>query len=104
MTQPAPRRAPTHLAAVLFALLITFLWSTSWVLIKWGMNQSLPALTFAGLRYTLAWLSLSPLALFRSRQRAEFRTLPHDNLALTGLQMQLADIQFEWMESGTDIS
>ncbi len=77
MTQPAPRRAPTHLAAVLFALLITFLWSTSWVLIKWGMNQSLPALTFAGLRYTLAWLSLSPLVLFSSRQRAEFRTLPH---------------------------
>lgn len=35
------------------ALLVTLLWSSSWVLIKFGLD-SLPPLTFAGLRYTAA--------------------------------------------------
>jgi drug/metabolite transporter (DMT)-like permease len=48
----------SHLFAILQALLVTFLWSTSWVLIKIGLKASLPALTFAGLRYTLAFLCL----------------------------------------------
>ena len=43
--------------AILQALLVTFLWSTSWVLIKFGLDE-IPALTFAGLRYTLAFLIL----------------------------------------------
>jgi drug/metabolite transporter (DMT)-like permease len=51
-----------HLGAALQALLVTFLWSTSWVLIKIGLND-IPALTFAGLRYSLAFLCLLPLAL-----------------------------------------
>jgi drug/metabolite transporter (DMT)-like permease len=55
------KRAP-HLIAVLQALLVTVLWSTSWVLIKIGL-EDLPALTFAGLRYCLAFLVLLPLAL-----------------------------------------
>jgi len=42
-------------------LLVTFLWSTSWVLIKLGLKASLPAITFAGLRYSLAFLCLLPL-------------------------------------------
>ena len=46
------------------ALLVTFLWSTSWVLIKVGLDE-IPALTFAGLRYTLAFLLLLPFALRR---------------------------------------
>jgi drug/metabolite transporter (DMT)-like permease len=44
------------------ALLVTFLWSTSWVLIKTGLRD-MPALPFAGLRYSLAFLCLLPLAL-----------------------------------------
>ena len=48
-----------HTRAVLQALLVTFLWSTSWVLIKIGLGD-IPALTFAGLRYTLAFLFLLP--------------------------------------------
>lgn len=44
----------SHLRAVLQALFVTFLWSTSWVLIKIGLSD-IPALTFAGLRYTLAF-------------------------------------------------
>jgi drug/metabolite transporter (DMT)-like permease len=52
----------SHLGAVLQALLVTFLWSTSWVLIKIGLAD-IPAITFAGLRYSLAFLCLLPFAL-----------------------------------------
>jgi drug/metabolite transporter (DMT)-like permease len=50
-----------HVRAILQALLVTFLWSTSFVLVKIGL-QDIPALTFAGLRYALAFLCLLPLA------------------------------------------
>lgn len=62
-----------HLGAVLQALLVTFLCSSSWVLIKVGL-QDLPALTFAGLRYFLAFLILLPFAL-RPAHRTELRSL-----------------------------
>lgn len=55
-----------HLLAVLQATLVTFLWSTSWVLIKFGL-QDIPALTFAGLRYGLAFALLLPFALRAER-------------------------------------
>ncbi len=45
--------------AALQALFVTFLWSTSWVLIKFGLEE-IPPLTFAGLRYMLAFLVLLP--------------------------------------------
>jgi drug/metabolite transporter (DMT)-like permease len=51
-----------HPGAVLQALFVTFLWSTSWVLMKIGLRD-IPALTFAGLRYSLAFLCLLPFAL-----------------------------------------
>ena len=47
------RQISAHTRAVLQALLVTFLWSTSWVLIKFGLT-GIPPLTFAGLRYSLA--------------------------------------------------
>lgn len=56
------KNPPSHLVAVCQALLVTFLWSLSWVLIKIGLHD-VPALTFAGLRYTLAFLFLLPLFL-----------------------------------------
>lgn len=46
--------------AIMQALFVTFLWSTSWVLIKLGLKD-IPALTFAGLRYFIAFLILVPL-------------------------------------------
>ena len=52
----------SHRQAAAAALFVTILWSTSWVLIKFGLG-SLPALTFAGLRYTMAWLCLLPFCL-----------------------------------------
>jgi drug/metabolite transporter (DMT)-like permease len=45
--------------AILQALFVTFLWSTSWVFIKFGLDD-IPPLTFAGLRYFLAFLALIP--------------------------------------------
>lgn len=64
---------PSHLRAVVQAMFVTFLWSTSWVLIKFGLAD-IPALPFAGLRYALAVLCLLPIAL-RSRQLATLRHL-----------------------------
>ncbi len=55
-------RQDTHTRAVLEALLVSFLWSTSWALIKVGL-VGIPPLTFAGLRYALAFLCLLPIAL-----------------------------------------
>ncbi len=54
----------SHTAAVLQALFVTFLWATSWVLIRIGL-EDIPALTFAGLRYAIAFVCLLPLALSR---------------------------------------
>jgi drug/metabolite transporter (DMT)-like permease len=64
----------SHVKAVLQALLVTFLWSTSWVLIKIGLDK-IPALTFAGLRYVLACACLLPFAVLNGRVRQELRGL-----------------------------
>ncbi len=80
--------APGRLAALLLAVLVTFLWSTSWVLIKIGLAASLPPLSFAGLRYGLAVLCLAPFALGSASARAALRTAPRGTagrLALLGL-------------------
>jgi drug/metabolite transporter (DMT)-like permease len=53
---------PRYRVALFEALLVTFLWSTSWVLIKIGLTD-IPALTFAGLRYSLAFICLLPFAI-----------------------------------------
>ena len=57
--------------AIFQALLVTFLWSTSWVLIKISL-QDIPPITFAGLRYTLAVILLIPSMV---KQRAAFLAL-----------------------------
>src|SRR3712207_5164925 len=69
-----------HLRAVLEALLVTVLWSSSWVLIKHGL-QDIPPLTFAGLRYACAALILLPISL-RVVGAAAFRALTRGDLAL----------------------
>lgn len=68
------KRESGHVTVVLQGLLVAFLWSTSWVLIKIGL-EDIPALTFAGLRYMLAFLCLLPFVL-RSRQLPIIRHLP----------------------------
>lgn len=56
----------SHTPTVLIALFVVFLWATSWVFIKVGL-EDIPALTFAGLRYTLAFLCLIPVVLLRQQ-------------------------------------
>jgi drug/metabolite transporter (DMT)-like permease len=68
------RRISPHVTAVLQAFFVTFLWSTSWVLIKIGLEE-IPALTFAGLRYSLAFLCLMPFVWWRGGL-ATMRRLP----------------------------
>jgi drug/metabolite transporter (DMT)-like permease len=46
-----------HFRVVLQALLVVFLWATSWVFVKIGLND-IPPVTFAGLRYFIAFLCL----------------------------------------------
>ena len=53
--------ASAHTRAALIAFLVTVLWSSSYVLIEWTLAD-IPALTFAGLRYFLAFLVLAPVA------------------------------------------
>lgn len=60
--RPRFSKNSSHLIAVLQALFVTFLWSTSWVLIKFGLAE-IPALTFAGLRYGFAFLCLLPFVI-----------------------------------------
>lgn len=55
------------------AFIVTLLWSSSWVLIKIGL-EDIPALTFAGLRYTVAFLALTPFA-FRRGNLEQVRKL-----------------------------
>jgi drug/metabolite transporter (DMT)-like permease len=64
-----------QLSAIFQALFVTFLWSTSWVLIKIGL-EDIPALTFAGLRYFFAFLALLPVYL-GSAQTIPLRDLSH---------------------------
>ena len=59
--------------AILQNLLVSFLWSTSWVLIKFGLNE-IPALTFAGLRYFIAFIILLVVFL-KSKYRNEISTI-----------------------------
>jgi drug/metabolite transporter (DMT)-like permease len=53
-----------HLVALLEALFVTFLWSTSYVLVKVGLTEMSP-LSLVALRYVVASLILLPLALRR---------------------------------------
>jgi len=57
----------------MIALCVVFLWATSWVFIKIGL-QEIPALTFAGLRYTLAFIFLLP-AVFLTKRGSSLRSI-----------------------------
>jgi drug/metabolite transporter (DMT)-like permease len=59
-----PRTGRQHALGVLQALLVTFLWSTSWILVKVGLDDlDLKPISFAGLRYALAALILLPFGI-----------------------------------------
>jgi drug/metabolite transporter (DMT)-like permease len=62
-----------RITAILQALFVVFLWATSWVFIKIGL-QDIPPITFAGIRYFLAFLCLSLILQF-NKAKSEIRKL-----------------------------
>jgi drug/metabolite transporter (DMT)-like permease len=62
-----------HSIAVIQAIVVTLLWSSSWILVKYGL-ESIPPLTFAGLRYSVAFVVLVPFAV-RSRSWSRLKRL-----------------------------
>jgi drug/metabolite transporter (DMT)-like permease len=75
----------SRITAILQAVFVTILWASSWVLIKIGLRNSLPAITFAGLRYGLAWLCLAPFILFKREQRLALTQLSRNNWLRLGV-------------------
>lgn len=58
----------SHFKAVLQALFVVFLWATSWVFVKIGIKD-IPPITFAGLRYFIAFLCLLAVMLVNGAQK-----------------------------------
>jgi drug/metabolite transporter (DMT)-like permease len=63
----------SRIKAIIQALFVVFLWATSWVFIKIGL-QDIPPLTFAGLRYMIAFLCLLIVLLF-NKAKSEIGSL-----------------------------
>ncbi len=62
--------------ALALALLVTVLWSSSWILIRWGLDDhGLEPVGFAGLRYGTAALVLGGWVMYRPRARAALRII-----------------------------
>ena len=89
------RNLSPRLRAVFQALFVTFLWSTSWVLVKIGL-KGIPALPFAGLRYLLAFVVLIPFAI-RGGQLAGLRRLS----AATWTRLAVLGLLFYAVTQGT---
>jgi drug/metabolite transporter (DMT)-like permease len=63
----------SRVKAIVQALFVVFLWATSWVFIKIGL-QDIPPLTFAGLRYVIAFVCLL-IVLFFNKSKSEISSL-----------------------------
>jgi drug/metabolite transporter (DMT)-like permease len=83
--------SPSKPKAILEALLVVSLWSSSWVLIKQVLLDISP-LTFAGLRYFVAFVTLIPLALMPSNRRAFVRITGKGWLTLGALGLLLYSV------------
>lgn len=62
-----------HAISIFQALFVTFLWSTSFIIIKWGLFE-IPPITYAGLRYIIAFLCFIPF-IFRKKYISEIKQL-----------------------------
>jgi len=67
---PDSRR--TRIIAVIQALFVTVLWSSSFIIIKFGL-EDIPPMTFAGLRYSIASVILLALILAQSEMRSAIK-------------------------------
>lgn len=82
---PAPS---AHALAVLQALFVTLLWASSYILIKIGLAD-IPAITFAGLRYSLGAIVLLAVVGVRREHRAFYELSRRDWSVLVGLGVTL---------------
>ena len=64
----------SRIKAIIQALFVVFIWATSWVFIKIGLHD-IPPLTFAGVRYMIAFLCLLIVLLFNNA-KSEIASLP----------------------------
>lgn len=71
---------------ILQALFVTFLWSTSFIIIKWGLVE-IPPITYAGLRYILAFLCFFPFVIKKKyiNEVRQLKTTQWKNLILLGI-------------------
>ncbi len=78
MSRPFDRSRAGAMATALF---VTFLWSTSWVLIRWGLDdESLEPVMFAALRYGLAALVLFGVIVSRGPLRQNLACMKSSDL------------------------
>lgn len=80
------RGIPSKRNAIIMAVIMTVIWSSSFVVIKIGLNE-IPALPFAGLRYIMAFMFMLPWLLTRSALRSirELQKKDWINLAILGV-------------------
>ena len=83
------RAGREHTRAIWLALFVTVLWSSSWVLIRWGLDdEGLDPVMFAGARYGIAAILLTAVALVSRGHRERIRAMnarAWARLALLGL-------------------
>lgn len=86
-----PGRPGAHRTALLGAVVVTVLWSSSWVIIRIGLDEEgLRPITFAGMRYGSAALLLLLVALSRPAIRRDLFQLGRSDLvSLTTLGVVL---------------
>jgi len=70
--------------ALLEALLVTVIWSSSFVVVKFGL-ETLGPLTIAGLRYSLGAIALAPFLLLKRRKRKPIPKNLWPRLVLIGI-------------------
>lgn len=78
---------PARRRAFVLAIAVTFLWSSSWIMIRWAIDDhGMTPLLGAGLRYLLACGLLAALVAMSPTQRSEVRRLGwRDSLVLVVL-------------------
>ncbi|MFW9978568.1 MAG: DMT family transporter [Candidatus Thorarchaeota archaeon] len=70
-----------HIKSVLIALFVTVLWASSWVIIKFGLEE-IPPLTFAGFRYTIAAGILMAVLMGKQDSRSSIRRLTRRDIGV----------------------
>jgi drug/metabolite transporter (DMT)-like permease len=76
-----------HRRAVLLAVIVTFLWSSSWIMVRWAIDDhGMSPILGAGLRYLLACVVLASVVAVRPADRSSARRLERrDLVALVAL-------------------